>query len=85
MSLLKFRMRIVILIILHYIHDTMAWFTFRYTAAFFDFDEDGVSDIFVLAENPNRIIAIYNNFENDAFFLKALGIFIIIGSNVILH
>lgn len=27
----------------------------------------------VLADNPPRIEAIFNNYENDAFFVKALG------------
>ena len=30
--------------------------------------------MFVLADNPPRIETIYNNFENDAFFLKTLGL-----------
>lgn len=46
----------------------------RYAAAFFDLDEDGVVDMFVLADNPPRIETVYNNFENDAFFLKTLGL-----------
>lgn len=45
-----------------------------YAATFFDLGEDGVPDIFVLADNPPRIVTIYNNFENDAFFLKTLGL-----------
>lgn len=45
-----------------------------YAGAFFDLDEDGVVDMFVLADNPPRIETVFNNFENDAFFLKALGL-----------
>jgi len=45
-----------------------------YAGAFFDLDEDGVVDMLVLADNPPRIETVYNNFENDAFFLKALGL-----------
>lgn len=47
----------------------------RYAASFFDLDEDGVEDIFVLAQQPLRIIGLFNNIQNDAFFLKAVGMY----------
>jgi integrin alpha FG-GAP repeat containing protein 1 len=41
-----------------------------YAGAFFDLGDDGILDMFVLADNPPRIETIFNNFEFDAFFLK---------------
>lgn len=53
-----------------------------YVAAFFDFDEDGVLDILTLSEKVSEkdssvtptINAVFNNFFNDAFFLKTMGL-----------
>jgi len=45
-----------------------------YAAAFFDLDESGSLDMLVLKENPPEIVAIFNNFQNDVFFLKAIGL-----------
>jgi len=45
-----------------------------YAAAFFDFDENGNLDILVLSDSPLQVQAVYNNFVNDAFFLKAMGL-----------
>eukprot|EP01114_Cavostelium_apophysatum_P009861 TRINITY_DN2316_c0_g1_i2.p1 TRINITY_DN2316_c0_g1~~TRINITY_DN2316_c0_g1_i2.p1 ORF type:complete len:678 (+),score=117.31 TRINITY_DN2316_c0_g1_i2:215-2248(+) len=46
-----------------------------YAAAFIDFGEDGLLDIVVLTQNESQqsVVSIYNNFFNDAFFLKVLG------------
>jgi len=54
--------------------DDLEEIPYAFAAAFFDLDEDGMLDIFVLADNPPRIETVYNNFENDAFFLKTLGL-----------
>jgi len=48
--------------------------TGAYAAGFFDLDENGSLDMLVLKDNPPRIQAIFNNFQNDAFFLKAVGL-----------
>jgi len=54
-----------------------------YAAAFFDIDENGVLDILVMCNGPKSstnktnvrsIQAVYNNFFNDAFFLKAMSL-----------
>jgi len=50
-----------------------------YAAAFFDFDEDGTSDVFVLTEEgpkdniTTKIYGIFNNINYDAYFFKTLG------------
>jgi len=49
-----------------------------YAATFVDFDENGILDILVLTNSQEnstkRIYAVYNNFFNDAFFLKTMGL-----------
>ncbi|KAL6065865.1 Integrin alpha N-terminal domain-containing protein [Balamuthia mandrillaris] len=51
-----------------------------YAAAFFDLNEDGSPDILVMVDdsisggNGRRVEAIFNNFQNDVFFLKTLGL-----------
>eukprot|EP01091_Cochliopodium_minus_P011961 TRINITY_DN3522_c0_g1_i1.p1 TRINITY_DN3522_c0_g1~~TRINITY_DN3522_c0_g1_i1.p1 ORF type:complete len:649 (-),score=136.28 TRINITY_DN3522_c0_g1_i1:47-1993(-) len=56
----------------------MSKFENAYAASFMDFNEDGILDILMFLE-PNatdkqQMHALYNNFYNDAFFLKALGL-----------
>lgn len=43
------------------------------SATFFDFDENGALDIIVLCEETKKVHMVYNNFFNDAYFLKTLG------------
>jgi len=47
-----------------------------FAATFFDLDEDGTNDLFVLSETngTQSIHAVYNNFDNDAYFLKTLSL-----------
>lgn len=51
-----------------------------FAAAFFDLDDDGTNDIVVLAESnaaassvTRNITALFNNYDNDAYFLKMIG------------
>lgn len=51
-----------------------------FAAAFFDLDDDGTNDILVLAESDapassvtRNITALFNNYDNDAYFLKMIG------------
>jgi integrin alpha FG-GAP repeat containing protein 1 len=48
--------------------------TDAYASAFVDLDEDGNLDLLVLRENAPYVQAIFNNFQNDAYFLKAVGL-----------
>eukprot|EP01118_Nematostelium_gracile_P010163 TRINITY_DN3480_c0_g1_i1.p1 TRINITY_DN3480_c0_g1~~TRINITY_DN3480_c0_g1_i1.p1 ORF type:complete len:400 (+),score=115.25 TRINITY_DN3480_c0_g1_i1:526-1725(+) len=48
-----------------------------HAAAFVDLDEDGALDIIVLAtgkDGQQELVPVYNNFFNDAYFLKAMGV-----------
>jgi len=52
-----------------------------YAAAFFDLDENGMPDVLILTDDAlstpggrRHIRAVFNNFQNDAFFLKTLGL-----------
>ncbi|GAM21505.1 hypothetical protein SAMD00019534_046800 [Acytostelium subglobosum LB1] len=57
--------------------DALTSIPYAYTAAFVDFGEIGNADIMVLIRYPNgteATQAVFNNYYNDAFFFKTLGL-----------
>ncbi|EFA85052.1 putative integrin alpha FG-GAP repeat-containing protein [Heterostelium album PN500] len=57
--------------------DALTSIPYAYTASFIDYGENGIADIIVQSRYPNgshSVQAVYNNFYNDAFFFKTLGL-----------
>ncbi|KAN0050331.1 hypothetical protein ACTA71_003450 [Dictyostelium dimigraforme] len=57
--------------------DALTMVPFAHSAVFVDFGENGIADILVLSRDSNgseSVTAVFNNFYNDAFFFKTLGL-----------